>query len=289
MKERMKVFAVVSFVVILAACGRDGKSTPLPIPPTSPTPPPGGGTTFTITSSASLPRAKQSEAYGFIFQTQNGREPIIWSVAEGELPPGLRLSGNSIEGVSQAYGQFEFVVKALDADSEEATKRFTLICACGDLYQLADPHTRLPVEAYVRVLTRPACGSTIRVNTIPQMRLELYQTAWDTAQFTVLISQDGERPVSPRDDPAINHPWYMLGGVVSRDQRLTTDFGRLFAPGISASSKPRLASLAVWISKTAAPGQSSGVWFGPQDCRGSAPGSCNWGQGMIILDLNVVD
>ncbi|HEY4474878.1 MAG TPA: hypothetical protein VJC06_03080 [Candidatus Paceibacterota bacterium] len=154
---------------------------------------------------------------------------------------------------------------------------------CPNEFQLHDGATGAPVNAWVRVVSAPPCGGTVRVNTIPAVVLELYQDIAEQIKFSVWASKDGERPIRPSEDPIINHPWSVLGGTVPRGQWVRRDFGNLIPPGISASSKPKIMGLGVTI------GLSSSIWFGPLDCQSTVSSQCNLGQGMVTLDLNIID
>ncbi|HEY4474890.1 MAG TPA: hypothetical protein VJC06_03145 [Candidatus Paceibacterota bacterium] len=156
---------------------------------------------------------------------------------------------------------------------------------CPSEFQLHDGATGVPVNAWVRVVNAPPCGGTVRVNTIPKVVLELRQDIAERINFLVRVSKDGERPIRSSEDPIINYPWGVLGGVVPRDQWVRRDFGNLIPPGISASSKPKIMGLGVTISERG----SVPPWFGPLDCMSTVSTQCNLGQGMVILDLNVVD
>lgn len=157
---------------------------------------------------------------------------------------------------------------------------------CPSEFQLHDGASGAPVEAWVRIVTAPPCGGSVRVNTIPAVVLEFYQDISDQIRFLVRVSKDGERPIPPSEDPGINHPWSVLGGVIPRGQWVRKDFGNLIPPGISASSKPKIMGLGVTVGR---PTSGGSPWFGPLDCQSTVSSQCNLGQGMVLLDLNVVD
>ncbi len=157
---------------------------------------------------------------------------------------------------------------------------------CPSEFQLHDGATGAPVSAWVRIVNAPPCGGTVRVNTIPAVVLEVYQDIAEQIKFLVRVSKDGERPITPWEDPGINHPWGVLGGIVPCGQWIRRDFGNLIPPGISESSKPKITGLGVTLSK---PPTVSPPWFGPLDCQSTVSSECNLGQVMVTLDLNIVD
>lgn len=156
---------------------------------------------------------------------------------------------------------------------------------CPSEFQLHNGASGAPVNAWVRIVNAPPCGGSVRVNTIPAVVLELYQDIAEQIKFLVRVSKDGERPIPPSEDPIINYPWGVLGGVVPRGQWIRRDFGNLIPPGISVSSKPKIMGLGVTITERG----GAPPWFGPLDCMSTVSTECNLGQGMVILDLNIVD
>lgn len=156
---------------------------------------------------------------------------------------------------------------------------------CPSEFQLHDGASGASVDAWVRIVAAPPCGGSVRVNTIPAVVLEFYQDISDQIKFLVRVSKDGERPIRPSEDPAINHPWGVLSGTVPRGQWVRRDFGNLIPPGISQSSKPKIAGLGVTITERG----GAPPWFGPLDCQSTVSSECNLGQGMVLLDLNIVD
>src|SRR4029077_16091627 len=58
--------------------------------------------------------------YSQTLTSSGGNAPIVWSLANGQLPPGLVLSSNGqISGSGRAMGIFSFTVKAADASAPQ--------------------------------------------------------------------------------------------------------------------------------------------------------------------------
>lgn len=55
-----------------------------------------------------------------------GVRPWTWSIV-GTLPPGLRLSGNTISGTPTTAGSFSFTARVRSADGQQAEQVFTII------------------------------------------------------------------------------------------------------------------------------------------------------------------
>jgi len=87
---------------------------------------PAGGST--------LPAGKVGAAYAQNFFLSGGVAPYTWSVAAGQLPPGLRLvstaapsdNNNQLAGTPTAAGKFVFTMKVTDGASSQATQRFSV-------------------------------------------------------------------------------------------------------------------------------------------------------------------
>jgi large repetitive protein len=75
------------------------------------------------------------QAYAQDFFVSGGGNPYTWSVAAGQLPPGLILENgsagprdadNQLAGTPTTAGTFTFTMKVSDYDGQQATQQFTL-------------------------------------------------------------------------------------------------------------------------------------------------------------------
>ena len=70
-------------------------------------------------TTTSLPDGTVGTAYSQILAA-TGDTPITWSIAEGSLPDGLTLSGDTISGTPTTVGNFTFTIKATNSAGEAA-------------------------------------------------------------------------------------------------------------------------------------------------------------------------
>ena len=90
----------------------------------APTSLPVGGGVFTVNKAIALQQ----------LTTQFPNSPIVWSVSNGNLPPGLSLGGNSgpITGTPTLAGAFTFTVSATDVSSNlTGSQQYTLFVSTG--------------------------------------------------------------------------------------------------------------------------------------------------------------
>jgi hypothetical protein len=87
---------------------------PLPVQNTSPTP----------------PHASVGVAYATRLSASGGCQPYSWSLAAGQLPPGLRLIlsryGNQIAGTPTAKGRYTFTEAVKDSRGVQAAQQFSI-------------------------------------------------------------------------------------------------------------------------------------------------------------------
>lgn len=81
----------------------------------------------TITN-ADLPRGVSGSGYTSTFVAAGGAQPTSWTLADGALPPGLRLDGasGSLAGTPGAEGSYPFVARVTDAHGLSAEQAFLL-------------------------------------------------------------------------------------------------------------------------------------------------------------------
>ena len=82
--------------------------------------------TLTITT-AWLPDSIVGASYSQPLTASGGTAPYAWSLASGQIPPGLTLLDNGVvQGTPTNGGTFSFTVRVTDAGSATATKLFTV-------------------------------------------------------------------------------------------------------------------------------------------------------------------
>jgi len=85
------------------------------------------GQQFAITTSG-LPNGVVGDAYTIELQSSNGLAPITWQVADGQLPPGLRLDTRTgdISGTPTQIGTYVFTVHASDQSNSSISRRYVV-------------------------------------------------------------------------------------------------------------------------------------------------------------------
>jgi hypothetical protein len=91
---------------------------------------------LTINSSGTIGPAMVGAAFPASFLVSGGAAPYTWSVASGQLPPGLSLqtgtagprdADNEFAGTPTTAGTYTFTIQVSDYDGQQATQQFTLI------------------------------------------------------------------------------------------------------------------------------------------------------------------
>jgi hypothetical protein len=78
-------------------------------------------------TSSSPPQAIKNGAYHYSFQAEGGSPPYVWSLNEGNLPPGLTLTdAGRLNGVPTNAGTYNFAIQVTDAVSRIAKQSYSL-------------------------------------------------------------------------------------------------------------------------------------------------------------------
>jgi hypothetical protein len=126
-------------------------------------------------TTTSLPSGMTGQAYSATLQATGGKPAYAWSLAAGQLPPGMQLtaSNGQITGTATTAGQYNSTVQVTDSSSPTA--------------QTALQALTLSVAA-----SQPA-GSTPNLPTPPQKQVDV--TMPDTTGYTVTAVTDTGNPV----------------------------------------------------------------------------------------------
>lgn len=77
--------------------------------------------------SSTLPDGTVGVYYATNLFANGGVQPYSWAIVAGQLPPGLRLSGNQINGTPTTAGNFAFTARVTDSTGVQASKDFTIL------------------------------------------------------------------------------------------------------------------------------------------------------------------
>ncbi|MDQ3930197.1 MAG: putative Ig domain-containing protein [Chloroflexota bacterium] len=80
---------------------------------------------ITNDSSTMWPGTVGQSYYGS-FTADGGTRPYKWSIVAGQLPPGIKLSDNTITGTPTTAGTFTFTVKVVDNAGQQTSREFSL-------------------------------------------------------------------------------------------------------------------------------------------------------------------
>lgn len=88
-------------------------------------------------TTTSLPNGSPGVAYSATLSASGGALPYSWSVASGNLPPGLSLTGSTISGVPATQGSFQFTIQVIDFGGNVASKAFTIVIGTAQVLTIS--------------------------------------------------------------------------------------------------------------------------------------------------------
>jgi len=90
------------------------------------------GASLAITTASQLPQASLGVQYAVTFAASGGNPPYVWTIAGGQVPPGLSLSqSGALSGTPAAAGTYTFDVRVTDQSAAFAQKSFSLTVSAG--------------------------------------------------------------------------------------------------------------------------------------------------------------
>ena len=182
----------------------------------------GGKCKLLSISTKSVPAMQLAQPYSFSLQTIFGQEPVSWSIAGGNLPPGLSLSPSGVlSGTPSNAGVFTFVVKSIDAKNAEAQKQFSV----DVLLTLPPPAIRVNLTG-----TTPVPGR-------------------DLNEFAV-IENTGAVPTGPTTAIALLDPWHTFKDA-EPSPKSVVDLGSSFTAPLNSRQ------MLEWDIPNLNPGQSA--------------------------------
>jgi len=114
-------------------------------------------------TTTSLPAGQVQSAYSATLQASGGTSPYTWSVAGGQLPPGLTLGASgAISGTPTTAGQFTASIQVQDAAAHTASNAFTItVSMTGTMPQFG--------HVFIVVGENQAYGTTYNSSNMPYL------------------------------------------------------------------------------------------------------------------------
>ncbi len=161
-------------------------------------------------STTALDDGYRGASYLRSLEAAGGREPFVWSLASGTLPPGLALDANTgrISGTATATGTSSFVVRVTDANSSAVTRSLSLTIhepVLIDPLVFADGYVGADYDAALTATGgKPPFTWTVSSGSLPQglaidnggQRLSGTPTAAGTASFSLTVTDANGLPNS---------------------------------------------------------------------------------------------
>jgi|GEM_PF-3948026 hypothetical protein len=268
---------------ITACSGGNSPNAPTPVPTQ----------TFHISTSA-LPAAVVGQDYNSSLSAENGNAPYSWEVVNGNLPMGIVLQRDGhFSGRTTDVSPRQFTVRATDTSGKSDSKMFGLTVALAQVDCPSQPEWN-ESGIHFKILLKPACGSVLKVNSIPPFKVEMKHSLGGIGYFGIGLTQsplgttpEQISPLSVRENGDIYWPWVALStkreGLPS-DQLVVADLAAqgILSPGINAGQMPNVTYLLVTFQRNQGFGWKG---FGQNACPWS---DCNIWQAAIVLDAQIV-
>jgi hypothetical protein len=86
-----------------------------------------GATPVVITNqSSTLAPGTVGASYATSLFANGGTQPYTWAITAGQLPPGLSLQGNVIQGTPTTAGTYVFTARVSDSGGQQASQQFSI-------------------------------------------------------------------------------------------------------------------------------------------------------------------
>ncbi len=83
--------------------------------------------TLVITNqSSTLAPGTVGSSYAIGLFAAGGTQPYTWAITAGQLPPGLSLQGNIIQGTPTSAGTYTFTARVSDSGGQQASQQFSI-------------------------------------------------------------------------------------------------------------------------------------------------------------------
>ena len=86
-----------------------------------------GPRTLVITNqSSTLAPGTVGSSYAIGLFADGGTQPYTWAITAGQLPPGLSLHGNLIQGTPSSAGTYTFTARVSDSAGQQTSQQFSI-------------------------------------------------------------------------------------------------------------------------------------------------------------------
>lgn len=167
--------------------------------------------------SDALPQAFIGESYNATIRAVRGLTPYTFELTNGELPPGLELSGGSILGTPTEEGSFAFTITVTDGKLSKSFAEYSLSVGQAPPAELT---LNVPTTEVQRTITLRADVRNVR-------DLQAFRTlvSWDASRFefvddSVRRSRENLALFFEASEGRLHVDLAILGGSLSEDRRM---------------------------------------------------------------------